>query len=800
MSTTNPTVTTITLPVAQNPTVDFTKLIKKYIFHWPLFLVTLIVFLVGSYFYIKYAKPIYPINSTLEFKNDVSTTNGAQPDKTGIQELDQISSPIIVENEIEVMQSKKIMYQVVNQLKLWVNYSIKDGLLSNDLYKSSPVDFEFIKQAGPIGPQGEKFQIAVKDREHFVLIDENTKAQHLYKFGEPIKSSFGTWQLNATANIDNSYFGKVINVTVMDPDAVTDNYLSALKVSLENKDAPFVNLSISDAVPQRGKDILNSVMAIYNKNAMADKNRKSQATIDFIDKRLDSLNKNLISNEKIIAQYRSAEGIANIDQQTETDLAAQQQNARQLNDLNLQIQTVEEIQNYISSSQNQQGMPSTGNLTDPGLNSMLEKLSDLQLRKDQLLETTPEKNPIFDPINRQIATLKTSIKAKVTTLKSQLLAQREQLENVGSNFKATISRVPQLQSTNNSMGRDQDIREKLYSFLLEKREQISLRYSSAIPDAEIVDDAHAGKAKWPKPAIIYVLAGLLGLGLPIGLIYTRDSFDVKITTRKQIEDVVSIPILGELSYQESSTPIVISQERGKFAIGEQFRVLRTNLYHVHSTNNSGRVTLFTSSTGGEGKSFVSANLAVTLAYASRKTVILEMDLRKPKISLTFGLPLEGKLGISDYLNEDCDDINKLIQSSGISGLDVLGCGSILPNPSELLEKERLHTLIKELRKMYDDVIIDSPPIHLVTDALIIAPVADVTLYIMRQGYTQKAELDFINEIKSEERFNKLNIIFNGIKRDKYGYGYNYDNSYYNTYTNRPKNTFKSAMKKFASRF
>jgi capsular exopolysaccharide synthesis family protein len=244
---------------------------------------------------------------------------------------------------------------------------------------------------------------------------------------------------------------------------------------------------------------------------------------------------------------------------------------------------------------------------------------------------------------------------------------------------------------------------------------------------------------------------------------------------------------------------VISQGRGKFAIGEQFRVLRTNLYHVHNNNDSGRVTLFTSSTGGEGKSFVSANLAVTLAYASRKTIIMEMDLRKPKISATFGLPTEHP-GISNFLDGEKLKLEDIIQPSGIPGLDVMGCGSILPNPSELLERTLLDELIVSLRQVYDDVIIDSPPIHLVTDALIIARVADASLYIMRQGYTQKAELEFINDIKSEKRFPKLSIIFNGIKRDKYGYGYNYDNSYYNTYTDRKKHSVGGIVKKFFSRF
>jgi len=796
MSPSNPQITTITLPVSQNQSIDFAKLLKKCLFHWPLFFLALSISLVGSYFYIKSTSPIYPIKATLEFKDD-KTASGGSNEKTGLQELDQISTPVIVENEIEVMQSKKIMFQVVNELKLWANYSRTVGLLTSDLYKLSPVDFQFVKTTGPVDPRGIPLKIKIKDHDHFLLIDEDGK-QTQFRYGQSIRSDFGVWKLNATPTIDN-FIGSEIKILIRDADAVTDAYLSGLKAALENKDAPFVNLTISDRVPQRGKDILNSLMEIYNKGAMNDKNRKSQNTINFIDKRLDSISKDLISTEKLVEEYKSSQGLTNIDLQSQSYVDNQQINSRTLNDINIQIEVVKGIENYINSPKNNQKPPSIGGLNDNGLNSMLDKLSDLQLKKDQLLATVPEQNPVYIPLNKQIATVQDEIKERIKSTKVALLATKAQLESVNNKFESSIRKAPSQERQYVGMKRNQDVKDKLYTFLLEKREQISLRYASSIADAEIVDDAHAGPVIWPKPNMIYILGGLIGLLLPIGVIYTRDSMDVNITNRKQIEDVVTIPILGELSYQESSTPIVISQGRGKFAIGEQFRVLRTNLYHVHNNNNSGRVTMFTSSTGGEGKSFVSANLAVTLAYASRKTIILEMDLRKPKISLSFGLPTE-HIGISNYLNEEPYKLSEIIQPSGIPGLDVMGCGSILPNPSELLERSLLDDLIVSLRQIYDDIIIDSPPIHLVTDALIIARVADASLYIMRQGYTQKAELNFINEIKSEHRFPKLNIIFNGIKRDKYGYGYNYDNSYYNSYTSRPKRTFSHMVKKFFSRF
>ena len=793
-NTPNPQITTITLPVSQNQSVDFAKLFKKYLFHWPLFFCVVLVTLTGAYFYIKSTKPVYPIKATLEFKNE-KTDNGSN--KTGLKELDELSDPIIVENEIEVMKSKKLMYQVVNQLHLWVSYSMKDGLSTRELYKATPLEFEWIKQIGGLNPQGQSLKIQIIDNNQFSLIKADD-SKTIFKFNQPIKNQFGTWQLKPAPNLGN-FIGATIMIGVRDADQVTDGYVSALKVALENKDAPFVNLNISDEVPSRGRDILNSVMALYNAAAIDTKNRKAQNTIAFIDKRLDSIGKELNHDETNVEKYSINQGLTDIASQSNSYVDNQQKAKKDINDIDIQIGIINGIDNYINSPKNSGQQPSTGGLQDQTLNTMLDKLSDLQLKKDQYLATTPEKNPIFVPLNRQIATLQESIKDRVRTIKASLIATRKQLSSFSSGFESSIRKVPTQQKVYSGMKRTQDIKEKLFSYLLEKREEISLRYASSVSDAQVVDDAHAGPMQWPKPMIIYVMAFVIGLGIPAGLLYARDSFDVQITNRKQIEDEINIPILGELSFQESTTPIVISQGRGKFAIGEQFRVLRTNLYHVHSNNESGRVTLFTSSTGGEGKSFVSANLAVTLAYASRKTIILEMDLRKPKISLTFDLSPE-HIGISNYLDGEQLNLIELIQPSGIPGLDVLGCGSILPNPSELLERSKLDELIISLREIYDDIIIDTPPIHLVTDALIISRVADASMYIIRQGYTQKAELDFIKEINLEKRLPKLNIIFNGIKRDKYGYGYNYDNSYYNTYVDRKKNTFGNVVKKFFSRF
>jgi tyrosine-protein kinase Etk/Wzc len=752
-------------------------------------------------------KPVYPIVATLEFKAPTASSASLTVNQNSTeQQLDPIDKPVIVENEIEVMQSKKLIYQVVNELQLWTTYSQKKGLATKDLYNQSPVKFKFIQQDGNIAPAGEKMEILIKDSNTFNYKDAAGKSS-VYKFSSPVKSSFGTWQLDPTPKLQN-FIDSAITISIQDPDLVADGYQSNIKVALENKDAPFVNLTTSDMVPQRGKDILNSLMSLYLQYAIQDKNKLSQKTLKFVDFRLDSLERELNTIEKKIEDFKSSHGMTDIVAQAQSYRDINSANMRSVNDVEVQLGVLNSMEKYASASQNTEKLPvASGIVSDPSIVSLYDKLSDLQIKRSQLLATTTENNPMFIAVDQQYATLKADFTEKIKAAKASLLAQKSQLGTFSKGVESTLKTVPLQSREIGALQRLQVSKENIYKFLLEKREQVALRYASSVSDSEVVDDAHAGKVKWPIPAVIYAVALLLGLAAAAGILYIRESLNDLIISRKQIEDETNISILGELSYQDIDQQIVVSEGRSKFAIGEQFRVLRTNLFHLHGNNDGGRVTLFTSSVSGEGKSFVSSNLAVTLAYASRKTIILEMDLRKPKVSVNFGLDPE-RPGISNFLAEEVKDISKLIQKSGIPGLDVLSCGSILPNPSELLEKDKLDEMIAILKESYDDIIIDSPPIHLVTDALIIARVADASLYVVRQGYTHKYELEFVNEIDETKRFNKFTIVFNGVKQGASGYGYGYgyggygygNNNYYNSYADKTKQTFGDSLKGILRRF
>ena len=791
---------------------NISSIFKKYLFHWPLFLFCVIVFSIGAYFYLKVTSPIFPILSTLEFKAPTASSASLTVNQSNTQqELNPIDKPIIVENEIEVMQSKKLVYQVVNALQLWITYTQKKGFTTQDLYKRSPISFQFVHQNGPIRPSGEKMEIQIKDHASYTYKDDLGNLKKC-SFGTPVKTEFGTWRIDATTDFEN-FIGSSIMVTIQDPDLVSDSYQGKIKVALENKDAPFVNLSTSDQVALRGKDILNSLMALYLQFAIEDKNKLSQRTLKFIEFRLDSLKGELDSIEKKIEIYRNNHNITDIKLQAQSYRDINQTNLKEINDIESQLGVVAGLENYMNSNRTNGKLPSASGLlaVDPGLAGLYEKLADLQLKREDLLATTPPANPIFNSIDQQIMSLKTDFKEKLQSIRSSLMSQKKQFNVFNSTIQSSLNKVPSQDREYASMERIQESKENIYKFLLEKHEQVALRYASSVSDSEVVDDAHAGKIKWPIVPVVYLIGVLIGLVAAAFILYIRESLNDLITSRKQIENETDIPILGELSYQDTEEQIVVTEGRSKFAIGEQFRVLRTNLFHLHGNNESGRVSLFTSSISGEGKSFVSSNLAVTLAYASRKTIILEMDLRKPKISVNFGLPADFP-GISNYLSEEAIKLDTLIQPSSIPGLDVLGCGSILPNPSELLEKDKLDELIAELRTRYDEVIIDSPPIHLVTDALIIARVADVSVYVVRQDYTHKHEIEFISQINDADRFPKLTIVFNGVKAGGSGYGYSgygygygyggygYGNSGYNSYASKEKITVEKILKGFISRF
>ena len=747
---------------------DLQQTLRKYLYHWPYFVIGILVCLGAGFTYLQFAEPEYEIKATLLIQDEKKTNDG----QSTLSEIDVSKSPMLVENEIEILKSRKLILQVVNDLSLWINYQKTDNYEASDLYATSPVKFTLL--TSPENINLETLDIILKDKNTFILNKKNGEANE-FKFNRTYKNNFGNWKIEPTADISR-FAGSAITIDLKNPDAVADVLQRNITVELLNKLAPAVSLSLDDENQKRGKDILNRLIINYIKSTISEKNRITESTLSFIDKRLDSLSGELNATEKEVEGFRSSRGITDISSQSKVYLENVQTNDRDLNQVNVNLNVVEGIEKYVTSPQNSDNLPSVLGINDPGLNSLIERLSTLQMQKDKLLATTPEGNPVFDPINRQIGSTKTAMKENIRNIKSSLINTKRELQSFNNKFESSIRDIPGQERQLVGIKRQQGIKENLYVYLLEKREELSLSYASTLADARVVDNAYSGPVKSKKMPVILALSFLIGLIIPAGLIYAKDSVNNRITTRKEIETAVDIPILTELTFVKTDNALVVL-DRSNFEIGEQFRSLRTNLHFLHGAKKTGRVTLLTSSISGEGKSFAGANLGAALAVSGRRTVILELDLRKPKISGIFNLTARHP-GISDYLNGQVK-VEDIIQASGANdNLSVIGCGTIPPNPSELLEQPTMVTLINWLSENYDDIILDTPPVQLVTDGLILSQFADVTLYMIRQGHTFKSLLPSIKSLAKDKHFNNMNILFNGIQKGKFSYGNDYGSDYY----------------------
>lgn len=779
--------TTFSTPQNMGQGNKLVKILVRYLYHWPLFLLSLFIALLVAVVYSQTLKPGYEAKATLLIQDEKKTPE----QQTALKELNLANSPKIIENEMEILKSRDLMAEVVQELNLAVVYLQKGRFGAKDLYKNTPVQFHFVSPRS--GFEAGEINVVVKDNRTFIL--ESPEGTKEYPFSKTFRNESGTWKLSPGENIKD-FEGEKITIKVADPEAAILGYQARLDVGLLNKLGTAVLLSINDQVATRGTDILNSLLKHYNLSAKMKKNEETQSTIDFIDQRLGSLSGELSDAEAGIEQFKSSRGLTELSADSKVSLENMQVNDRQLNEVNVQISVVEGLQRYISQNQGNGRVPATLGIDDPALSSLIEKLSQLQLQREQLLATTPETNPDFEPLDRQIVMTRAAIRENVASMKASLLSTRNKLLSYNSRFESSIKDMPTQERQFISKKRQQASKENLYTYLLQKREEVSVSYASSLSNERVVDQAYAVPARGLKKMMAFAFAFLLGLGLPAGVLFVRSSLRERILDMSEVREVVDVPVMGHIELSDSTDPIVVN-DRGANVVSEQIRLLRTKLYHLNRTKERGRVTLITSSVSGEGKSFVSSNLAVAMAYSGRKTLIIELDMRKPKIAPVFQME-PGRSGMSDFLRGKARLEDILRPHPGVPGMDFIGSGPVTGNPAELLETPRLEELFTSLRDRYDEIIVDSPPVHLVPDGLILSRLSDLTLYIIRQGFTDKAELQFIKELKEQNEIGEMRFVFNGISRIKFGYGFNYNYGYYDQGKKNTPMTF--LFSNFSNRF
>ena len=747
------------------------ELVSNLLYHWPLVILSLITAIVLAFVYISSTNSVYNVKAKISINDNKNKETNVK--EAAMEQLSLSTGNKLVESEVEVIKSRPLIRNVVDSLQLWVNYSVKQRLKTVDVYTSSPFRLQLIKPATSLSTQN--FEVNIVDGRQFKIIHNEEEITGY--FGKPVTASFGSFTLLATDKLAN-YKGETIHVDMVPLETAVTAYQEKISTSF-NKQAPLVELNIEDQVPLRGIRTLNTLISVYKNSNIQNKNKETLTTLKFIDDRLTSLRGELSQAEKTVEGYKSSVGLTEISSKSQYYLDNAQSNDGKLGAVSVQLNIINGIERYVNSEKNSSSPPATIGIEDPGLIALVGKLSALMLEKDQLLATAPESNPIFFPINSQIKSTKTAIKNSISNIKASLVSTNRELRKISSGFESSIKDIPVQERQYVSFKRQMDIKQGLYIYLLQKREEVALSYATTLKDARIVENAYAGKPESKKKGPITV-ALLLGVLFPVGLLSFRKNLRNKVLTVNDIQLGTAVPVIAELIHESGKNELVMLK-KGAFAITEQIRNLRTNILQQTSGSNN-QVILFGSSVAGEGKSFVASNFALSLAATGKKTIILELDMRKPRISKIFKTK-NTTLGISSFL-EGKAELSAIIEPSVFNeNLSIIGSGPIPMYPSELLEGDKMADLINQLKEEYDHIIIDSPPMHLVTDGLILSQFADVCLYMVRHNHTAKTELNFVEKLYQEDKVRNMFIVFNGVFMDS-RFGYALDYGYYSEKSNK----------------
>jgi len=748
----------------------------KYVRFLPLFLLSASIALFGAYLYLRYSTEIYLVRGTMVIKND---NKGGKQDK--LEDLFSSNTNLNIQNEIEILRSRPLMSRVVKALDLQTTYLAIGKFKSSNLYKLSPFKFEIFD----LYDSARNFSMKINfiSNEEFQI----DKEEKIFKIGQLFRNDRGVFRLSGRPDF---LAGRQFIVRWQSVISAAVTLASSIVVQPRGLGTGLLTISMETANPQMGADIVNQLMTEYSKRSVESKSITAKQTLEFIDDRMSRLGKEVDSVAKIKLDYQQKNDLIDVSVQssnyfnvlTETDNAINIQQEK-VNIANL-------INNYLKDEKNQHEtfklVPSSLGLEDATLNELIQGYNIAQLERKSLLDGgTPQSNPVIKQKEGQIEETRQRVIESIDNLKTALSSQIQGLKTKNNTAQNQIRQLPEKTRNLLEIDRVLEGKQTLYKFLSERREETAISQAANIPDSDVLDAALVPTSPIkPNRRAIQLLAILLGLGIPGLIIFFMEILNDKITTRYDIEKITRAAVLGEVGHSYSSATSLVVTSTNRSMVAEQFRIIRSNLQYVLSKSEK-PVILVTSSFSGEGKSFISTNLAAVMALAGKKTIVLEFDIRKPKIMS--GLKLQRKTGITNFLlgKSPMDELPVLVP--GYENLFVLPCGPVPPNPAELLLDEKVEEMFAYLKEHFDAIVIDTAPVGMVSDAMTLSKFADCTLYIVRQGHTFKKQIILIDEFYTESRLPKISIVINDVKLKpgygyygygRYGYGYGYGHGYY----------------------
>ncbi|HKG07143.1 MAG TPA: polysaccharide biosynthesis tyrosine autokinase [Pedobacter sp.] len=742
--------------------------ITKYAKYWHLFAITLAACLFGAYLYLQIATQEYKITSTLLIQNDAQGEGLLKG--TAFSDLNMFRTSKTVDNEMEVLRSKDLIYEVLKGLGMETGYFYKTTWKTRALYGSALPVKVVIHRINKSAYSKKKLAIILLN-DNQVVFKENNK-RTIYRFDQLISRS--EFQISIKKGPSFKVKGQPVAISFINLHNVAEAYsISKLNVMPVIKDANTIVLSLNDAIPQRGIDILERLIETYNLENVSNKNIMAINTIKFIDGKLDYLSKDLSRVEQDVEDYKKFNQVTELSTNAQIDLQSSGAYNDQLASNGVQLSLVESMLAYLLNQDSKfELVPSTMGLKDLTLQNLTDKYNNLQIERQRLMRTNQSDNPLVVNISEQLTGLKANMLENLKVIRKGLRLEKNNLNNKSAQFGARLRSVPVLEKGLQERTREQGVKTTLYHYLLQKREETELSLSTTVPTSQVIDKpAAASIPVKPKVQLVYLLSILIGLSLPVTILYARNKLSDKVIDIYDLDYLTgNVKILGELSHKTIGESIVVHKDKST-TISELFRFIRSNLDFIGIQKNN-QVMLVTSSMKGEGKTFFSINLGITLSLATKKVVMLEFDLRKP--DMLKDMKIKNRVGLSEYLQSSdvtIDDI--LTPVSNLDNLFVIGCGKIPENPSELLMTDRLNELFEELKNKFDYIIVDTSPVGRVADAFSLAQFADVSIYVVRYNFTNKTDLGIFEEICENKRLKNPMLVFNDAKKENrnvYRYG------------------------------
>lgn len=763
---------------------DFKIILMKLIIYWKWFVVSIVLCLLCAFVYLRYATPVYRIQATVMINDEKK--GSFQNQMMAMQDFGFVGTTGGVDNEIEILRSKSMIKQAIVDMGMFVQYQLGGRIAKRVIYGNYPIEVQisdddlanltrsFLLEISHPDSTKYKIEYAYKDLSGEMVEFEKTISGFPYVLESPVG------QLILSRGEMPMAPGQTLYVSIVPPIKMAKSCLANLSIAPTSKTTSVAHISYLDVNKKRGTDFVNSLVAAYNRENNNDKNVVALKTEEFIKERLDIVAAELDATEMEMAQYKKNSGLTTVVGDAQKILEANSEYEKKNVEITTQLKLVTYLRDYVNDPANHlQAIPGNVGLADASLTSLIAKYNEGVVERNRLLRTASESNPTVVDMTMSVELLSKTIRTSVESLYESLSIQKKEVEGQTAKFGSKIGDAPTQEKILMGYERQQEVKSGLYLMLLQKREENSIALAATADNAKIIDAALANDYPVsPKSSMILLVALVLGCAIPVAIIYIMELLRYKIEGRNDLEKLTKVPVLGDVAVShdlKKGQRGIVVRENDNDIMAETFRSIRTNLQFVLDGPEK-KVIQFTSTTSGEGKTFISSNLAMSLALLGKKVILLGLDIRKPRLAEMFGFANRTK-GITAFLAGDPDEkellFDQIIPSGVNENLDILPAGIVPPNPAELLSKKNLDNAISFLKEKYDYVLLDTAPVGLVTDTLIIARVADASVYVCRADYTAKNDLNLVNSLYAENKLKNMSIVLNGVDMAKRKYGYYY---------------------------